>query len=126
MTIGEVARAVGIAPSAIRYYEAVGILTPPPRRRGARHYEADVIDQLRVIRFFRTAGVPIRQLLSIAEQRPRSKARRETWTHVLRNRIAALDALVEEAGETRLMLERAIACQCGENRDRCVLLQASD
>jgi MerR family transcriptional regulator, redox-sensitive transcriptional activator SoxR len=36
MTIGEVARQVGIATSAIRYYEEIGLLPPPVRVNGRR------------------------------------------------------------------------------------------
>ena len=39
MTIGEVARQVGIATSAIRYYEEIGLLPTPTRGNGHRRYD---------------------------------------------------------------------------------------
>lgn len=38
MSIGEVARRAGVAPSAIRYYESLGLLPVPARSGGKRRY----------------------------------------------------------------------------------------
>jgi DNA-binding transcriptional MerR regulator len=37
LTIGELAERVGVATSALRYYEEVGLLEPTERRAGRRH-----------------------------------------------------------------------------------------
>lgn len=40
MRIGQLAAACGCAPETIRYYEKIGLLTPPQRRaNGYRHYD---------------------------------------------------------------------------------------
>jgi DNA-binding transcriptional MerR regulator len=39
LTISEVARRVGLQPSAIRYYERIGILLPAHRIGGQRRYD---------------------------------------------------------------------------------------
>src|SRR5690242_17893511 len=49
MTISAVARQAGLQPSAIRYYERVGLLPPPIRAQGQRRYDAHVLQQLAVI-----------------------------------------------------------------------------
>jgi DNA-binding transcriptional MerR regulator len=46
MSIGEVARRAGIAPSAIRYYERLGLLPTPPRVGGKRRYDATALEWL--------------------------------------------------------------------------------
>ena len=38
LTIGEVAQRVGLNTSAIRYYEAIGVLPEPERQTGQRRY----------------------------------------------------------------------------------------
>jgi len=38
LMIGELARQVGVAPSALRYYEKAGLLPPPPRASKRRQY----------------------------------------------------------------------------------------
>ena len=39
MSIGEVARRAGVAPTAIRYYESLGLLPEPTRTAGRRRYD---------------------------------------------------------------------------------------
>src|SRR3712207_8005333 len=56
----------GIRPSALRYYESVGLLPAPQRVGGQRRYGAAVLDQLAVLRPAQQAGltmVEIRTLL---------------------------------------------------------------
>ena len=69
MTIGEVARAVGVATPTLRYYEQEGLLSPTTRSRaGYRLYDAQAIEQLRFIRSAQAVGFTlddIRTLLSL-------------------------------------------------------------
>src|SRR5262245_55005884 len=53
MNIGEVAVTVGIPPRTIRYYEAIGLVTPP--RRTATGYRAYSDDDVRILAFVRGA-----------------------------------------------------------------------
>src|SRR5687767_4899649 len=55
MSIGEVARRAGVEPSAIRYYESLGLLPEPPRAGGKRRYDASVLDWLSLIALAREA-----------------------------------------------------------------------
>ncbi len=125
MRIGEVARAAGVSPSAIRYYETVGIMPPPMRRNGRRYYEAQAVDDLMILRFYRTAGIPIRGLASIVKHRPGTTARRDVWVDVLNARIGDLDSWIKNAERTRALLEQSIECRCNGRRDDCTVLQAA-
>lgn len=50
MTIGQLARRAGIRPSAIRYYEAHGVLHPPTRSSNAyRLYGPEAVSLLHFI-----------------------------------------------------------------------------
>lgn len=51
MTIGELAKAVGLNPPTIRYYEEVGLI-PPPRRSesGYRLYSEEDVRRLKLVR----------------------------------------------------------------------------
>ena len=126
MTIGEISRATGVPRSAIRYYEAAGIIAPPPRRNGRRQYEPAVVDELKALRFYRASGIPIRGLASIARHAPGSKARRDVWVDVLEARIADLDVWMSEAERVRGMLEAAVECRCKGERDKCAVFAAAD
>ena len=56
MTIGALAEQAGLRPSAIRYYERLGLLPAPHRRGGRRDYDPDAVAQLAVVQFARSAG----------------------------------------------------------------------
>jgi len=55
-TIGEVARRAGVATSAIRYYERVGLLPPADRVSGQRRYGEETTGHLAFIAVAQNAG----------------------------------------------------------------------
>jgi MerR family mercuric resistance operon transcriptional regulator len=58
MNVSEIAREVGIAPSAVRFYERKGVLPTPPRRsNGYREYGDDDLCRLRVVASLRRLGL---------------------------------------------------------------------
>jgi DNA-binding transcriptional MerR regulator len=126
MTIGQVARRAGVSQSAIRYYESAGLLPRASRKHGARQYDDDAVDQLKILRFMRRAGITIRGLASITSQQVGTKVRREVLLGVLQRRIADLDALMIEAQETKRRLEDTIACECNGDPKRCPILPADE
>jgi MerR family redox-sensitive transcriptional activator SoxR len=50
MKIGELAARTDLAPSAIRYYEKVGLLASAERINGQRRYSSDALDRVLLIR----------------------------------------------------------------------------
>ncbi len=51
MLIGDVARLSEVTPATIRYYEEIGLLTPPPRTEGGyRRYSESTIEELQFIK----------------------------------------------------------------------------
>lgn len=55
-SIGQVANAAGIAASAIRYYEKVGLIPGPGRKSGHRRYSRDVFARLALIHLCKQLG----------------------------------------------------------------------
>ncbi len=65
LTIGEVARRARIQPSALRYYERVGLLDPPPRVGGRRQYDPRVLHRLAAIGVAQQAGFTIAEIKTL-------------------------------------------------------------
>jgi MerR family redox-sensitive transcriptional activator SoxR len=61
MTIGQLAREAGIRPSAVRYYESLGLLTAPERRSGRREYTDSAVAHLAVVQFALATGFTLRE-----------------------------------------------------------------
>ena len=61
LSIGQVARAAGIAASALRYYEKASLVPPPPRKSRQRRYDESIFGRLELIRLALDAGFTIRE-----------------------------------------------------------------
>lgn len=112
LRIGEVARLSGVAPSAIRYYERLGLLPMPSLAGGKRQYHPDVLDWLSLIALAREAGFTIadtRRLVSGFTPGTPPAAR---WQALATQKLAEIDALVVRIGRMREVLRHALACGC--------------
>ena len=123
MKIGMAARAAGVSPSTIRYYEAVGIIDWAPRVSGTRSYQPEIIDELKALRYLRANGLSIRSLASIAKLPRGSAARRDIWVTVMQAQIADIKERIREAEAMQRRLERAVACHCDGQAGRCTVVR---
>src|SRR5687767_1059390 len=101
MTIGEVARAAGLRPSALRYYESIGLLPRAERVRGRRVYAADTVERLRVITVAQRLGFDLDEIAVLLRGLGRGRETRATWRRMVARKIADVDALLREARTMR-------------------------
>jgi MerR family redox-sensitive transcriptional activator SoxR len=126
LTIGEVAARSGIAPSALRFYEAVGLVTSSRTNGNQRRYERATLRRIAFIQGGKAAGIPLAQIQAALATLPddRVPSRRDwerlsrTWREDLDRRIAVLQGL-------RNRLSTCIGCGC-LSIDRCELLNPED
>jgi DNA-binding transcriptional MerR regulator len=107
LAIGELARRAGTAPSALRYYERIGLLPAAERAGGKRHYPPSSAERLALVRLYQDAGFTlkeIRQLLAAGSDR------RGCWTPLAERKIAELDARIAEVQRAKNLLEHALGC----------------
>ena len=124
MSIGEVARRSGFEPSAIRYYERIGLLPRPPRANGRRRYDADILEWLSLIALAREAGftmAEIGELVAGFEPGTRPAAR---WNALATRKLAEIDALAVRMDRMRAVLRVALDCGCFRLEDCAALLAA--
>src|SRR5262249_59262481 len=62
LSISQVARQVGLRPSAIRYYEDIGVLAPPRRVNGRRRYDQTTAARLALILRARATGFSLDEI----------------------------------------------------------------
>jgi DNA-binding transcriptional MerR regulator len=77
LTIGELAEQAGVATSALRYYEELGLVEPAERRSGRRYYDRTAVETVGGILFLRDVGctlAEIGQLRSSSADRPARRA----------------------------------------------------
>lgn len=119
LTISEVARQVGLRPSAIRYYERIGLLPPAARSGGQRRYDSTVLYRLAIVQRARQLGFSldeIRQLFFGFRNVTRAS---ERWQKLSRRKLAELDALMADIKTVRRLLRKMMhRCHC-DTLDQC-------
>lgn len=123
LAIGAVARRMGLRPSAIRYYERVGVLPEPQRVRGQRRYDARVLDLLRVIAAAKRAGLTLAEVRSLMRGMRDGRAPSAAWGDLARRKHRELDAVIARARAAQRVLARALECRCA-TLEACALLGA--
>jgi MerR family redox-sensitive transcriptional activator SoxR len=116
MSIGEVAWSAGVKPSALRYYESVGLLPLPERANGRRRYDGDlvreVLDRLAVVRVAQQAGFTISEIRTLLDGFSEDTPPSERWRILAQDKLAEVEALVERALSMKDLLERGLRCEC--------------
>ena len=116
MSIGEVARTVGVRPSALRYYEGVGLLPSPERTNGRRRYDGEVLrevlNRLAVVRVAQQAGFTISEIRTLLDGFSEDTPPSERWRVLAREKLTEVDALIERALGMKDLLERGLRCEC--------------
>jgi MerR family redox-sensitive transcriptional activator SoxR len=114
MTIGELARRVGLEASAVRYYEREGILPRPERRSGRRDYTDRDLDLLVLARFAREAGFSIREVKALFGDRVAGEPVSARWSKLANAKIAELDSQVQRLRGMQELLRGVLRCACVE------------
>jgi MerR family redox-sensitive transcriptional activator SoxR len=114
LSIGEVAKRVGIRTSKLRYYESVGVLGPVRRVSGRRTYTADVLDALQLIEFAQDAGFSIAEIRHVLRGFDRRTPASARWREAANRKLREVRASIQRAQHMQGILERLIACECVE------------
>jgi MerR family redox-sensitive transcriptional activator SoxR len=112
ISIGAVAARAGLATSAIRYYEAIGLLPQAERIGGRRVYDESVLARLAVIDLAKRAGFSLDEVKTLFAGVGRHKTFNRQWKLMARRKLDELDELIAEAERTKAMLRDGLACPC--------------
>ncbi|HEX8771735.1 MAG TPA: MerR family transcriptional regulator [Acidimicrobiales bacterium] len=116
ISISEVAARTGLRPSALRYYEEVGLVTPVARVSGRRQYADDIFERLRVIACAQDAGFTISEVGDLLAGEDEPPAR---WRALAERKLVEVDAVIARAQAARRLLEESLRCNC-VTLDQCV------
>jgi DNA-binding transcriptional MerR regulator len=105
--IGELARRTGVATSALRYYERVGLLSPTEWVGHRRHYPPSSPERVALIRLCQDAGFTLAEIGRLLAARSRGRRR---WSHLAERKVAELDARIVNAQRARKLIEHALHC----------------
>ena len=124
MSIGEVAQAVGLASSTLRYYEQENLLAPTMRSdAGYRFYDAQAVERLRFIRAAQAAGFTLNDIRTLLELESENRKVCENEVQpIIRRRIAEIDRKMKDLKRVRAELGRALD-RCRGSNGECAVLK---
>jgi len=122
LPIGEVASRAGLRPSALRYYEEVGLVSPATRIGGRRYFNPSVLDRLGLIALCQDTGFTVAEIVEILGVR--GKQGRARWHEHTERKLAEVQAQIEKAKATKQLIEEALQCDCG-SLEGCQLVQGA-
>ena len=118
LRIGELAEQVGVATSAVRFYESKGLLEAADRLAGQRRYRPDAVDRLRMVVLLRQAGLSCADVARALDRHPdRAAERRE----LAAARAAELREQILTTLSALVVVEHATTCTRTADDDSCVV-----
>lgn len=126
LSIGEVARRTGVAASALRFYEARGLLAAERTAGGSRRYSRTALRRVAFIVFAQRVGLSLAEIRRALDRLPRDRvptgADWDALGAMWRERI---DARIAELERLRASLTTCIGCGC-LSLGACALLNPND
>ena len=120
LSIGELARQSGTRPSALRYYESLGLLPTADREGGRRRWPTATLRRIALIKMSQRAGftlAEIRELLSSETGRGAT----QQWRAFAERKLPDIDRAIRENQLLREAVAACLACGC-MNFQNCHLL----
>ncbi|MCX8508250.1 MAG: helix-turn-helix domain-containing protein [Rhodobacteraceae bacterium] len=106
LDIGTVAEQSGLPPSALRYYEEIGLIVPVGRHGLRRQYGPDVLVRLALITLGRTAGFSLAEVAAMFGKEGRLDLPRAE----IAARVDAIDRQIAELRALRNALRHVADC----------------
>ncbi|UPM56137.1 MerR family transcriptional regulator [Gottfriedia acidiceleris] len=110
--IGELAKEADINPSAIRYYESIGMLPNPKRINGQRRYNIQVLDQLKFIKTAQLAGFSNQEIITLLEGFDEQDSPSERWKQMALKKRSELEVKKKQIDTMMTILNNGLDCKC--------------
>ena len=126
LTIGEVSRRSGVATSALRFYEELGLITSERAGSGHRRYPRPVLRRIAFIVFARRIGLTLEEIGAELRKLPPDRApTRRDWSRLTSSWTSRIDDRIAELERLRAGLTGCIGCGC-LSLERCKLANPED
>ncbi len=113
LTIGALSDRTGVSTSALRYYEAEGLLHPTRSDGGQRRYTRDALRRVSFIRVAQQVGLSLEEIrASLASLPDRRTPNQRDWERLSNSWRPRLDARIAMLERLRDRLDGCIGCGC--------------
>ena len=126
MSVGEVSARSGFAASALRFYEAEGLIEATRSPGGRRQFERGVLRRLAFIRAASNIGLTLEEIRGELARLPAGRTpTRADWQRISRHWRGRLDAQIASLERLRDGLDSCIGCGC-LSLQRCQISNPGD
>jgi MerR family redox-sensitive transcriptional activator SoxR len=123
LDIGELARQVRLRPSALRYYEEIGLLASSGRTAGRRVFPATAVRRIALIKMAQRAGFTLAEIRGLLDRADQPGATKQ-WRALAERKLPEMDRLIADMQTLRVAVADCLACGC-MNFETCQLLGPS-
>jgi DNA-binding transcriptional MerR regulator len=114
LSIGELATRTGVAVTALRYYDELGLVRPQRRISGQRRYAESAVRAVGVVVFLRDVGFSLGEIAELMADAPRTYR----WSELVDRKLEALTEQQHRLVVARTALEHARSCPA-KDPSRC-------
>lgn len=126
MTMGAMSERTGVAPSALRFYEAEGLITSTRSDGGQRRFDRSTIRRVSFIRVAQQVGLSLDEIGEALRSLPNTRTpNQKDWERLARSWRPRLDAQIAMLERLRDRLQGCIGCGC-LSLGVCKLVNAGD
>jgi MerR family redox-sensitive transcriptional activator SoxR len=113
LTIGALSERTGVATSALRFYEAEGLITAERTESGHRRYHRDALRRVSFIRVAQQVGLSLQEIRDAMASLPDNRTPTEKdWHRLSLSWRPRLDEHIAMLERLRDRLDRCIGCGC--------------
>jgi len=126
LTIGQVAQRSGVAPSALRFYEAEGLISATRTSGGRRQFQRSVLRRLAFIRAASNIGLTLEEVREELDRLPAARVpNKADWQRISRHWRGRIDDQIAALERLRDGLDSCIGCGCLSLK-RCQMTNSGD
>jgi MerR family redox-sensitive transcriptional activator SoxR len=113
LTVGEVAERSGVAISAVRFYEAEGLIQSTRNAGNQRRFARETLRRVAVIKVAQRLGIPLASIREALKSLPEGRTPNAAdWNRLSARWRAELDDRIEKLQQLRNQLSTCIGCGC--------------
>jgi len=126
MKIGELAKRANLNPSAIRYYEKIGLLPAPARAGGQRRYSSESLDRVLLIRFAGEMGFSLPEVKTFLSGIRETAPVGPRWKKLAARKIVEMRQVIVRAHRLEKLMRGLSHCHCSSLHECVLRLELSE
>ena len=111
LTVGQAARLLGLAPSALRYYDDIGLVPVDKDAAGYRRYRERHVKAVALVLAAQDLGFSLDDIRELMRLDPADRSARRA---LAQRKMAEIDRVTAKLTAVRSFLEHAESCTCHE------------